>query len=147
MYRFLIASILALTPSLVTAQSAGLEQAAERARQAWFSHDAAGLVANSPRLLIQLPGADPSGALGPAQASALLRDFLSPAQEVETVVRAAREVEPGRGYVELQRQYRVAGTQDVRRQALLLGYQQDRQAWTLVELRVVAGSGQGSQSQ
>ena len=38
------------------------------------------------------------------------------------MVRAAREVEPGRGYVELQRRYRVAGTQDVRTQSLLLGY-------------------------
>jgi hypothetical protein len=146
-YRFVIATVLFLMPGPVLAQSAGLEQAAERARRAWFSHDAAGLVANSPRLVVQLPGADPSVALGPAQASALLADFLSPAQEVETLVRAAREVEPGRGYVELQRQYRVAGTQDVRRQALLLGYQQDRQAWTLVELRVVAGGGQGGQSQ
>lgn len=144
MYRFLMASVLALAPAAAPAQSAGLEHAAERARRAWFRHDAAGLVANSPRLLIQLPGADPSVALGPAQASALLADFLAPAQEVETVVRAAREVEPGRGYVELERQYRVAGTQDVRRQALLLGYRQDRETWTLVELRVVGGAGQGS---
>ena len=83
------------------------------------------------------PGADPSAALGPAQAAALLADFLAPAQEVETVVRAAREVEPGRGYVELQRRYRVAGTQDVRTQSLLLGYRLARTGWSLVELRVV----------
>ena len=73
-------------------------------------------------VLIQLPGADPSVALGPAQAAALLADFLAPAQEVEVVVRAARQVETGRGYVELQRRYRVSGTQDVRSQVLLLGY-------------------------
>ena len=76
-------------------------------------------------------------ALGPEQAEALLADFVSPAQEVETVVRAAREVEPGRGYVELQRQYRVAGTQNVRVQILLLGYRLDETGWTLVEFRVV----------
>ena len=103
----------------------GLAAAAERARGAWFAHDAAGLVADSPRLLVQLPGADPSAALGPAQAAALLADFLATAQEVETTVRAAREVEPGRGYVELQRRYRITGTQDVRTQSLLLGYRQD----------------------
>ena len=74
---------------------------------------------------------------GPAQAAALLADFLASAQEVETVVRAAREVEPGRGYVELQRRYRVAGTQDVRTQSLLLGYRLTRTGWSLVELRVV----------
>ena len=53
------------------------------------------------------------------------------------MVRAAREVEPGRGYVELQRRYRVAGTQDVRTQSLLLGYRLARSGWRLVELRVV----------
>jgi hypothetical protein len=115
----------------------GLDQAAERARMAWRAHDPAALVANSPRLLLQLPGTEPSVALGPAQAAALLTDFLAPAQEVETVVRAAREVEPGRGYVEVQRRYRVAGTQEVRSQVLLLGYRLDRNGWSLVELRVV----------
>lgn len=130
MYRFLIAI------ALLT-QGSNLDQAAERARLAWREHDAAALVANSPRLLIQLPGADPSIALGPAQAAALLADFLAPAQEVKTRVRAAREVEPGRGYVELQREYRVAGTQDVRVQILLLGYRLDRGGWSLVELRIV----------
>jgi hypothetical protein len=115
----------------------GLEQAANRARRAWLSHNPAALVASSPRLLVQLPGADPSVALGPAQAAALLADFLEPALEVEVVVRAAREVEPGRGYVELHRRYRVAGTQDIRSQVLLLGYRMEDGGWSLVELRVV----------
>ena len=119
------------------AQQRQLSQAAEQARRAWRAHDAAALVAGSPRLLIQLPGADPSVALGPAQATALLSDFLAAAQEVETVVRAAREVEPGRGYVELQRRYRVSGTQEVRVQSLLLGYRLLKSGWSLMELRVV----------
>jgi hypothetical protein len=136
-HRLLIAYALAGIPAAGSAQATDLEAAAERARQAWFAHDVATLVANSPRLLIQLPGADPSVALGPAQAAALLADFVAPAQEVETMVRAAREVEPGRGYVELQRQYRVAGTQNVRIQVLLLGYRLDETGWSLVEFRVV----------
>ena len=115
----------------------GLTAAAEQARTAWHAHDAAGLVADSPRLQVQLPGADPSAALGPDQAAALIGDFLASAQEVEIVVRAARQVEPGRGYVELQRQYRVAGTQEVRTQSLLLGYRRSRPGWSLVELRVI----------
>lgn len=138
MHRLLIAYALMGIPAAGMAQATDLDAAAERARQAWFAHDAATLVANSPRLLIQLPGADPSVALGPAQAAALLTDFVAPAQEVETVVRAAREVEPGRGYVELQRQYRVAGTQNVRIQILLLGYRLDETGWSLVEFRVVS---------
>ena len=144
MYRILIVLALLAIPDRLTAQAKDLERAADRARKAWFAHDAAALVAGSPRLLIQLPGADPSVALGPAQAAALLADFLASAQEVETVVRAAREVEPGRGYVELQRQYRVAGTQNVRLQALLLGYRRGQEGWRLVEFRVVAVPAQGT---
>jgi hypothetical protein len=137
-HRLLMLLVLVLPTSAARGQDQpGLAAAAERARGAWFAHDAAGLVADSPRLLVQLPGADPSAALGPAQAAALLADFLATAQEVETTVRAAREVEPGRGYVELQRRYRITGTQDVRTQSLLLGYRQARTGWILVELRVV----------
>ena len=138
MYRFLTVIAL-LVPFTASAQQAdaGLGAAAEQARRAWFAHNAAALVADSPRLLVQLPGADPSAALGPEQAAALLRDFLASALEVETVVRAARETEPGRGYVELQRRYRITGTQEVRVQGLLLGYRKTRTGWSLVELRVV----------
>jgi hypothetical protein len=124
-------------PLAAVAQQNALSEAAEEARQAWFEHDAQGLVAGAPRLLVQVPGADPSIALGPAQAAALLTDFMIRGEEVETVVRAAKEVEPGRGYVELQRRYRIAGTQDVRVQSLLLGYRLLRTGWRLVELRVV----------
>jgi len=137
-HRLLIVVALALLPAAGHAQQSGLDQAAEGARGAWLAHNPVALIAASPRLLIQLPGADPSVALGPAQAAALLTDFLAPTQEVEVLVRAAREVEPGRGYVELQRRYRVSGTQDVRSQVLLLGYRLDTSGWKLVELRVVS---------
>jgi hypothetical protein len=134
---FLVALTLFLWPGLAGAQQSRLSEAAESARRAWFEHDARALVADAPRLLVQLPGADPSIALGPAQAAALLEDFMVQGQEVETVLRAAKEVEPGRGYVELQRRYRIAGTQDVRTQSLLLGYRRFRSGWRLVELRIV----------
>ena len=137
MRQLLIALVLGTIPAAVMAQGSDLDRAAERARRAWSSHDPAGLVADSPRLLIQLPGADPAVALGPAQAAALLTDFLTPAQEVETRILAAREVGPGRGYVELQRRYQVAGTQNIRVQVLLLGYRLDSGGWNLVEFRVV----------
>ena len=136
-FLMLVAALLAAPVVASAAQGPALTQAAEEARAAWFEHDAHGLVADAPRLLVQLPGADPSIALGPAQAAALLADFMVQGQEVETVVRAAKEVEPGRGYVELQRRYRIAGTQDVRVQSLLLGYRLLGTGWRLVELRVV----------
>lgn len=137
MNRLIITLALMVLPAVAAAQDNGLQEAAERARRAWSTHNPAALVASSPRLVVQLPGADPSVALGPAQAAALLADFLAPAQEVETIIRAAREVEPGRGYVEIQRRYRVTRTQDVRHQVVLLGYRLERGGWRLVELRVV----------
>ena len=137
MRRLLRAIALLWAPLRADAQAPGLPDAAERARAAWLEHDVAALVADSPRLMMQLPGTDPSVALGPAQAEALLQDFLAQATEVETTVRAAREVEPGRGYVELERKYRIRGTQEVRTESLLLGYRQGREGWVLVELRVV----------
>jgi hypothetical protein len=135
--HLLILLAVIVAPIAATGQQNALTDAAEAAREAWFEHDARGLVADAPRLLVQLPGADPSIALGPAQAAALLTDFMVQGQEVETVVRAAKEVEPGRGYVELLRRYRIAGTEDVRTQSLLLGYRLLRTGWRLVELRVV----------
>ena len=137
MRHLLILLAVIVAPIAATGQQKALTEAAEEARAAWFAHDARGLVADAPRLLVQLPGADPSIALGPAQAAALLRDFMVQGQEVETVVRAAKEVEPGRGYVELLRRYRIAGTEDVRIQSLLLGYRLLSTGWRLVELRVV----------
>ncbi len=137
MKKFCMVLGLTLYAAGLTAQDGALVQAAEAARQAWFAHNPAALIAESPRVVIQLPGADPSVALGPAQAAALLADFLSASQEVEVLVRAARQVEPGRGYVELQRRYRISGTQDVRSQVLLLGYRLGPGGWSLVEFRVV----------
>ena len=137
MRHIVMTMLLAVAPALGNAQDNDLDQAAEKARQAWFAHNTAALVAESPRLLIQLPGAEPSVALGPDQAAALLSNFLSNGQEVETVVRAAREVAPSQGYVELQRKYRVVGTQNVRTQVLLLGYRRGQGGWTLVEFRAV----------
>jgi hypothetical protein len=134
---FYLVLMIALVPIAVRAQDGSLGEAAQRARRAWVAHDPAALIAESPRILIQLPGADPSVALGPAQAAALLADFLAPSQEVEVLVRAARQVEPGRGYVELHRRYQVTGTQDVRSQILLLSYRLGRTGWNLVEFRVV----------
>jgi hypothetical protein len=137
MRHFLTALALLASVPAMRAQTPALDAAADRARTAWLGHDAAALVAESPRLLVQLPGTDPSVALGPAQAAALLDDFMVQATEVETTVRAARVVEAGRGYVELERKYRSQGTQEVRTQSLLLGYRETRAGWVLVELRVV----------
>ena len=138
--RLLILLALVLPTAVARgAGPAGLAAAAERARGAWFAHDAGGARRGQP----SAPGAA-AGCRPVRRRWARPRPrrcwptSSPPTQEVETTVRAAREVEPGRGYVELQRRYRVAGTQDVRTQSLLLGYRLARTGWSLVELRVVS---------
>jgi len=119
------------------AGQSGLADAAQRTRAAWLAHDAEALLERSPGVILQIPGADPSSALRRQQAAELLARYLRTSVERRVEIATVREVEEGRGYVELQRRYRVAGTQEVRTQRLLLGYRLSRTGWSLVELRVV----------
>jgi len=112
-----------------------LSDAAARAKQALSAHDAEGLVGASSNLVLQIPGADPSSPLGRSQAIELLRRYFRPAEERGLDVTAIREVEPGRGFVELARRYVVAGTTELRRETLFLGYRLQGRDWRLVELR------------
>jgi hypothetical protein len=50
-------------------------------------------------------------------------------------VTAIREVEAGKGFVELTRRYVVAGTTELRHETLFLGYRLLNGEWRLVELR------------
>jgi hypothetical protein len=112
-----------------------LAAAAERAKQAWLAHDPQALVGQSSSLVLQIPGADPSSPLGRAQAVELLRRYLRQAEERGLDVTAIREVEPGKGFVELTRRYVVAGTSELRRETLFLGLRFIADEWRLAELR------------
>jgi hypothetical protein len=120
---------------LPAAAQATLSDAAARAQAAWSVHDAAGLVGQSSSLILQIPGADPSSPLGRPQAIELLRRYLRPAEERGLDVTAIREVEAGKGFVELTRRYVVAGTTELRHETLFLGYRLLNGEWRLVELR------------
>jgi len=50
-------------------------------------------------------------------------------------VTSLREVEPGRGFVELDRRYVVPGTVDERREAVFLGFRRAGNRWVLSEVR------------
>src|SRR5206468_1139047 len=129
----LAAALLAMTPP--AAAQGTLPQAAERAKQAWLAHDPQALVGQSSNLVLQIPGADPSSPLGRAQAVELLRRYLRPVEERGLDVTVIREVEPGKGFVELTRRYVVAGTTELRRETLFLGFRLLDREWRLVELR------------
>src|SRR5207244_1311398 len=87
------------------------------------------------RVVLQSPGADPAAPVDRAQAIELLRRHLRAGAERGLRVSAVREVEPGRGYAELDRRYVVAGTSDERRETIFLGFRKPGQEWMLAELR------------
>jgi hypothetical protein len=128
--------VCALTVLASAAQGqATLPAAAERAKRAWSAHDAGALVGQSSNIALQIPGADPSSPLGRSQAIALLHRYFRAAEERGLDVTAIREVEPGKGFVELTRRYVVAGTTELRRETLYLGYRLLDHEWRLAELR------------
>ena len=125
---------LLLVPAVLGAQ-ATLSAAADRAKLAWAAHDPVALVGKSSNIVLQIPGADPSSPLGRAQAIELLRRYLRPAEERGLDITTVREVERGKGFVELKRRYVIAGTSELRRETLFLGYRFQSNEWRLVELR------------
>jgi hypothetical protein len=124
-----------LAMALPAAAQSTLPEAAERAKQAWLAHDPQALVGQSSNLVLQIPGADPSSPLGRAQAIELLRRYLRPVEERGLDVTVIREVEPGKGFVELARRYVVTGTTELRRETLFLGFRLQGGRWALAELR------------
>jgi hypothetical protein len=132
--RWLVMSGLGLLATQARGQ-ATLSEAADRAKQAWSEHDAQALVGQSSNIVLQIPGADPSSPLGRSQAIELLRRYMRPAEERGLDVTTIREVEPGKGFVELARRYVVSGTAELRRETLYLGYRLTDREWRLVELR------------
>ena len=135
--RWRIAVALVVTPFATSKGMAqgSLAEAAERVRQAWLAHDVQAVVGQSSSVVLQIPGADPSAPVDRAQAIELLRRHLRAGAERDLRVSAVREVEPGRGYAELDRRYVVAGTSDERRETIFLGFRKPGQEWVLAELR------------
>lgn len=117
------------------AAQGGLDAAAQRVRAAWLSHDPAGLLQGSPGVVLQIPGADPSSAIGRDQAGELLSRFFRTSVERSVEISVAREVEEGRGYVEMVRRFVVAGTSEERRETVFLGLRWTGGRWAVVELR------------
>lgn len=129
-----ICALALLLPAAGSAQ-ATLSDAAARAKSAWVAHDPLALVGSSSNLVLQIPGADPSSPVDRPQAMELLRRYFRPVEERGLDVTAIREVEPGKGFVELARRYVVTGTTELRHETLFLGYRLMDREWRLVELR------------
>src|SRR5260370_14952005 len=130
-WRVVAVCSLLLPPAARGDAQATLPGAASRAKQALLAHDPQALVGQSSNLLLQIPGADPSSPLGRAQAVELLRRYLRGAEERGLDITAIREVEPGKGFVELTRRYVVSGTADVRRRTHFSRPRFYRQRWAV----------------
>jgi hypothetical protein len=128
-----LACVLGIGGSL--AGQGGLDQAAARARSAWLAHDPAALLAGSPGVTLEIPGADPSSAISRDQASELLGRYLRTSQEHSVDVRVAREMAEGQGFVELERRFIVVGTSEERHETVFLGLRRRGDQWVVVELR------------
>ena len=135
--RWPIAMAVVVSPLVTGAGLAqgSLAEAGERVRQGWLAHNVQAVVGRSASVVLQIPGADPSAPVDRAQAMELLRRHLRAGVERALSVSAVREVEPGRGYAELDRRYVVAGTSDERRETIFLGFRKLGREWLLAELR------------
>ncbi len=111
--------------------------AAQRAVTLWRRHDFTGLVSSGEAIMVHLPGAEPSSALRPSQAAELLRTFADGTQELDLSLLVARNVDPDRAYVEVQRVYRMRGTTDEHTETLYFGFQRVRESYHLVEVRAL----------
>jgi hypothetical protein len=132
--RLVLAVVVLLGAPALAAQGT-LEEAARLAREAWLAHSAEAVMGEGSRVVLQFPGADPSAAVSRPQAVALLDRYLRPAVERSLAIITIREVEQGRGFVELERRYVIGGTSDERRESLFLGFRWQGGRWVLAELR------------
>lgn len=136
MRRVMLVLVFALATPVVVAGQQPLRAVAEAARSALQRKDLEGLLRSADRIQLHLPSAQPSGAVGPAQAEAALRTLLGRSDEERVVVSRFREVGGGQGYVELRREFRPVGGGEARQQQVLLRYRRTEQGWVLVEVRV-----------
>ena len=134
-WRIVVALVLSSVATASGVAQGSLPEAAERVRQACLAHNVQAVVGQSASVVLQIPGADPSAPVDRAQAIELLRRHLRAGAERGLRVSAVREIEPGRGYAELDRRYVVAGTSDERRETIFLGFRKPGREWLLAELR------------
>src|SRR5258708_34039934 len=79
-----------------------LAEAAERVRQAWLAHDVQAVVGQSPSVVLQIPGADPSAPVDKAQAMELLRRHRRAGAERALRLSVVLEGEAGRGVARVE---------------------------------------------
>ena len=123
-----------LAPGLLAGQDP-LAAVARSAREAVRRGDYGALAPSPAGVQLRLPGVQPSGSLGRAQANATLRDVFRRTETADVTIEEYREVGGGRAFVELRREYRVQGSPSRKSQRILLSYKKNGTDWELVEVR------------
>jgi hypothetical protein len=113
-----------------------LEAAVERGRAAWLSHDYEALFVSSDTVRLQLPESGRHQGVTPAHAAQVLKEYLSPADEISFELRRIREASEDHAYAQLARRYVVRGTADERIETVFLGFRRVDGRWRLREVRV-----------
>jgi hypothetical protein len=134
--RVALVALVWLLPARLPAQGT-LEDAASRARRLWLAHDAAGLVAGSDTIRLQLPGVAYFAALAPGQAARLLDRYLEASREIGLELGSVRPAGPDHGYAEGRRRYAVQGTSEEREEMVYLEFRLAGGKWQLREVRIV----------
>jgi hypothetical protein len=113
-----------------------LEVAVEWGRTAWLSHDYYGLFASSDTVRLQLPEIGHHQGVKPAQAARVLKEYLSPADEISFELQRIRNVSEDHAYAQLSRRYVVRGTADERVETVFFGFRRLAGRWRLREVRI-----------
>ncbi len=121
-------------PGIISGQDP-LAAVARSARDAVLRGEYGALVPSPAGVQLRLPGVQPSGSLGRAQANATLRDVFRRSETADVTIEDYRDVGGGRAFVELRREYRVQGSPSRKSQRILLSYRRNGAEWELVEVR------------
>jgi hypothetical protein len=126
----------------VVAFAAALAQdpsgAVDRLRASWSRQDAAGIVADASRVVVQLPDGAATAPLTTEQAARALARLFVDATELGLEVDAVRTLSNESVYAELRRRFRVRGSDGVLEQRMFAAFRLESGRWRLVELRINA---------
>jgi hypothetical protein len=110
----------------------------DRLRASWSRQDAAGIVAGTTRVVVQLPGESATVPLATEQAARALARVFVDASEVALEVDGVRSLGNETVYAELRRRFRVRGSDGTVEQRVFAAFRLDEGRWRLVELRIGA---------
>lgn len=110
----------------------------DRLRASWSRQDAAGILAGTARVVVQLPGEAATAPLGSEQAARALARLFVDATEIALEVDAVRPLGNETVYAEMRRRFRVRGSEGTVEQRVFAAFRADSGRWRLVELRIGA---------